>query len=131
MKLWPFFSILLLVWQLPLLGQETASTRDEQKGHDALADGLWEVAEQHFRMRLVDPTLSQVAKSQVAMRLAEAFVCSGSFDEALDLLGQSFVVKNADFSFWKAQALTGKNRFKEAVDIFSTLLADAAAPYYC
>lgn len=130
MKLRPLFSIILLVGQSALLGQEAAASRRiERKGDDALAAGLWEVAELHFRERLADPSLTTDAKSQLAIRLAESLVRAGNPAEALELLGQSFVAKNPEAPFWKAQALAGQRRFMESVDLFSTLLADPAAPH--
>lgn len=130
MKLWPLFPIILLVGQPALLGQgAAASPRIEREGDDALAAGLWEVAELHFRERLADPSLTPDAKSQVALRLAESLVRAGNPAEALELLGQSFVAKNPEAPFWKAQALAGQGRFAEAAGIFSTLLADPAAPH--
>ena len=130
MKFWPLFSLLLLIQQPILLGQGLAGFADlERKGDDALAAGLWEVAELHFRQRLADPALTTDAKSQVAIRLAESLIRSGNAKEALELLGQSFVAKNPATPFWMAQAMTAENRFSNAVGIFQTLLADPKAPH--
>ncbi len=101
----------------------------EQKGNDALSAGLWEVAELHFKASLKDPSLSPEARSQAAVHLAESLIRSGNPDEALELLALSYVAKNPEASFWKAHALAGKNRFKEAADLFANSLADPAAPY--
>ena len=105
MKLWPIFSLLLLAQQsVPGQGVAAGSER-ERRGEAALADGLWEVAEQHFRECLADARLTPAAKSHIAMRLAESLIRAGNSLEALELLSRSFAVKNPEFPFWKAQAL--------------------------
>jgi len=131
MKLWPLFSLLLLLVQQPILrGQAVDAFRAaEWKGDAALADGLWEVAEMHFRQCLADPSLTSDLKSQVAIRLAESLIRAGNPKEALELLGQSFVAKNPATPFWKAQALAAQDRFSEALGIFRILLADPATPH--
>jgi thioredoxin-like negative regulator of GroEL len=129
MKLWPFFSLLLLVQQ-SLPGQEVAAKSEwERRGEAALADGLWEIAEQHFRVGLADAALTPAAKSMIAVRLAESLIRTGNSAEALVLLTQSFVVKHPEAPFWKAHALTGQHRFTEAAALFSASLADSTAPY--
>ena len=130
MKLWPLFSLLLLIQQPLLRGQGVDVFRAaERKGDAALADGLWEEAEMHFRQSLAEPALAADAKSQVAIRLAEALIRAGNSKEALELLAQSFVEKNLEAPFWKAQALAAQDRFSEALEIFQSLLADPATPH--
>ncbi|MES2924285.1 MAG: tetratricopeptide repeat protein [Verrucomicrobiota bacterium] len=130
MKFWPLFTLLMLIQQPTLRGQGVGAFRaSEQKGDVALADGLWEVAEMHFRKCLADPTLAAEAKSQVAIRLAEALIRAGNPKEALELLGQSFVAKNPAAPFWKAQALVAQDRFSDALEILRTLLANPATPH--
>jgi len=130
MKLWPIFSLLLLIQQPDLRGQGVDAFRvTERKGDAALADGLWEVAEMHFRNCLADPSLAAEAKSQVAIRLAESLIRAGNAKEALELLAQSFAAKNPESPFWKAQALAAQDRFTEALEIFRTLLAAPATPH--
>ncbi len=130
MKFWPLYPLILLAWQPVLLAQGVEPLSQlEQKGDDALAAGLWEVAEMHFRQCLASPTLTPEQKSQLAIRLADSLVRAGNFTDALDLLGQSFVAKNPETPFWKAQALAGKGRLKEAIEIFSSLLTDPTATH--
>ena len=83
----------------------------------------------HFRQCLADPSLAAEAKSLVAIRLAESLIRAGNPTEALELLGQSFVAKNIETPFWKAQALAAQDRFSEALEIFHTLLTDPATPH--
>ena len=129
MKLWPIFLLLLLAQlPVPVLAAATRSGRDS-RGEAALADGLWEVAEQYFRESLADAALTPEAKSEIAMRLAESLIRGGNSVDALELLSRSFVMKNPEAPFWKAQALTSQHHFTEAASLFSTLLTDPQAPY--
>jgi TolA-binding protein len=129
MKLWPIFSLILLVPPL-LHGQEVkAWAADESRGEAALATGLWEVAEQHFQKCLAQPALPAEVKSKFAVRLAESWIRQGNFTEALDILGRSFVIKDAETPFWKAQALVGQRHFSEAAGIFSKRLAAPEVPH--
>jgi outer membrane protein assembly factor BamD (BamD/ComL family) len=127
MKLWPLFSLLLLAQQSVLLGLGALTVSPQ--GDDALAAGLWEIAELHYKERLADPSLSSDARSQILLRLAESLIRSGNPSEALGLLDQSWVARNPETRFWKAQALAGQNHFSEAAELFATLLEDPAALY--
>jgi outer membrane protein assembly factor BamD (BamD/ComL family) len=127
MKLWPLFTLILLAPQPAISGPTGADAM--RQGDDALATGLWEVAEMHFRQSLASPALTPEAKSRAAIRLAESLIRGENPAEALDLLAQSFAEKDPETPFWKAQALAGQNRFTEAVEIFSSLLLDPAAPH--
>ena len=129
MKFWPIFLFLLLAQlTLPARGVIDESGRDS-RGEAALADGLWEVAEQHFRACLAETVLTPEEKSKIAMRLAESLIRGGNSVQALELLSQSFAIKNPEAPFWKAQALTIQHHFTEAASLFSTLLADPRAPH--
>ena len=127
MKLWPLYTVLLLVQQSALLGQGVAAL--SRRGEDALAAGLWEIAELRFKDCLADPSLDADEKSKAALRLAEAMIRGGNPAEALEWLGQSWVVKSPETLFWKAQALTGLHRLSESLAVFSELLANPTAPY--
>lgn len=130
MKPWPIFSLLLLAQQPAVFGQDApAWVEKERLGEAALRDGLWEVAELHFRDCLDDPGLTPEVKARVAVRIAESLVREGNPAQALELLGQSFATKSPEMPFWKAQALAGQHRFAEAAGIFSTLLSDPATPH--
>ncbi len=130
MKFWPLLSILLLLTQMVVLGKESdAALTHARKGDTALANGLWEVAELHFRQCLADPSLQGDAKSQVAVRLAESLVRAGSSTDALELLEQSFLAKHPETPFWKGQALAAQNRFLEAIEIFKSLQGGPTPPH--
>lgn len=130
MKPWPIFSLLLLAQQPAVYGEGAPAWAEKERlGDAALADGLWEVAELHFRDCLDDSGLTPDIKARIAVRLAESLVREGNPAEALGLLGQSFAAKNPETPFWKAQALAGQHRFTEAAGIFSDLLADPGTPH--
>ncbi len=127
MKFRLLFPILLLAPHCALHGQGWATL--QEKGAEALANHLWEVAELRFRDCLADPGLTADDKPRIAIRLAESLIRGGKSTEALELLNLSFVVKHPECLFWKAQAVAGTGRYSEAVEIFSQLLADANAAH--
>jgi hypothetical protein len=125
MKLWPFYLLLLLAQSSVLFGQGAAVL--SKRGEEALAAGLWEVAELHFRDCLKEPLLTAEAKSNAAVGLAESLIRGGNSAEALEVLGQPFVANNSEVLFWKAQALVGQHRLTESVAAFTQLLENPAA----
>ncbi len=127
MKLWPLYILLLWVQPSVLFGQGAADL--SHRGEEALAGGLWEVAELHFRDALADSSLAPEAKAKATVRLAESLIRGGNPDEALECLAQPIVAKNPEALFWKAQALAGQHRVTESVAVFSQLLAIPSAPH--
>lgn len=125
MKLWPLLSFLLIASQTALPGEGVATLWE--RGEDALASGLWEVAELRFLECLADPGLTADDKPQVAIHLAESLIRGGKAAEALTLLGQSFLAKSPELPFWKGHALAGLGRFGEAAELFSEVVANPAA----
>ena len=99
-------------------------------GRDALAQGLWEVAGHHFQQALLDPDLDPAAKPGIAIRLAESFIRSGNPAQALGILEESFASQHPETPFWKAQALVQSGRLGEALEIFTSLLANPSSPHF-
>jgi TolA-binding protein len=127
MKLRLLFPLILLAPQSAVSGPSEASA--SRKGDEALAAGLWEVAEMHFRQGLADGSLTPEAKSKVALRLAESLIRAGNPAEALEILGQSLVENDPETPFWRALALAGQHRFSAAAEILSGSMSDPTAPY--
>ena len=125
MKLWPLLSFLLIASQTALPGESGATLRE--RGEDALAGGLWEVAELRFLECLANPGLTADDKPQVAIHLAESLIRGGKAAEALTLLGQSFLAKSPELPFWTGHALAGLGRFGEAAELFSEVVANPEA----
>ena len=119
--------LLVLALSTALPGQDTADLM--RKGTDALNSNLWEMAALHFEQCLSNRSLGPAEKSQVSIRLAEAWVRDGKPAEALDLLGQSFVSREPEAAFWKGLALAGLGRFTEAVAALSQLMDKPDAPH--
>lgn len=127
MKIRLIFPLLLLASQSALLGQDGGEAM--RKGEDALAAGLWEMAALHFNDRLGEKNLVPAEKSRAAIRLAEAWVREGRPAEALELLGQSFVVQDAEARFWKGQALAALGQLAAAADVFALLMQNPESPH--
>ena len=65
---------------------ETSRHRD--KGDEALAAGLWEVAEMHFRQSLADAIARRPRQNHKSLiRLAESLIRAGNPAEALEIAG--------------------------------------------
>lgn len=127
MKPWPLVSLSLLAGLHAAPGKDIAAL--ERQGKEALTSQLWEIAEMRFKECLRDGPADAATRSRIAIHLAESLIRSGNPSEALDLLGQSFVVKNPETPFWRAQALAGQGRFGEAVAEFSSQLENPASPH--
>ncbi len=127
MKLWPVLSIFLIAQQSILLGQKEFT--HFQQADEALASGLWEIAELHYKECLTDTALPLDLRVQMTFRLAESLIRSGNSSEALSLLDLSSLARNPETPFWKALALSEQNRLSAAVELLSSLLTDTAAPH--
>jgi len=119
--------LLVLALSTALPGQDTADLI--RKGTDALNSNLWEMAALHFEQCLTGQSLGPAEKSQVSIRLAEAWVRDGKPADALRLLGESFVSRDPEATYWKGLALAGLGRFAEAVAMLSPLLDKPNAPH--
>lgn len=119
--------LMLLAMSSALPGQDASALM--RQGDDALASGLWEMAALHYNDCLANTTLGPELKSQVAIRLAEAWIREGMPADALALLDQSFAATHPETPFWKAQALAGSGHFIEALDTLARLLESPAAPH--
>ena len=97
-------------------------------GDEALAAGLWETAAVHFGDCMVDPALKPEEKPRVAICLIESWVREGRMQEALTLLGESFVSSHPQAPFWKGQALAGMGRIGDALDAAVVVYANVGPP---
>lgn len=127
MRIWTFSVLFSLTSQVLLLGGAAPSPQD--KGRDALAGGLWELAEMHFRSHLSEPDLTDFAKAEISFQLAEALIRGGKPKDALELLNLSHLASHPAQDFWRAQALASEGKLTEAIEGFSILLNKAQAPY--
>jgi len=100
-----------------------------QKGNEALAARLWELAALHFEQHLAKDGLDPAEKSLVAIRLCEAKIRDGKAADALKLLEQPYVAAHPEAPFWKGQALAAIGRFNEAIALLKPLLANPKSPY--
>lgn len=124
-RLFPVF--VLIASQISLLGETTPFL--QEKGRNALANGLWELAESHFRENLQDSTLTAPARAEISFQLAEALIRGGKAAEALELVQLSDLASQPAQAFWRGQALAGAGKLAEAIAAFSRQLIQPQAPY--
>ncbi|MEI6176144.1 MAG: tetratricopeptide repeat protein [Verrucomicrobiota bacterium] len=122
------FLLILLAMQSALPGQDVNDLM--RKGDDALNAGLWEMAALHFDQCLTRKNTIASQKSEIAIRLAEAWVRDKKPAEALALLDQSFVSKHPAAPFWKGLALLELGRLADAVGCLSPLLENLESPFF-
>ena len=119
---------MLLSFPSSLTGQDTGDIM--RKGNDALNAGLWEMAAIHFDQCLSGKDLNATIKSEIAIRLVEALVRDGKAEQALEVLGQSFVSQNSEAPFWKGMAFFSLGRLGESAVALTPLLSDSQAPHH-
>ncbi len=124
MKFRPILHALLL-----LAAQPACHAQAERNGAVALAEGLWEVAEMHYRAALDAPDLPTATRSRLTLRLAETLIRGDNPAEARDLLEGTVVASEPATPFWQALALAGLGRFSEAADRLEDFLAKPGAPH--
>jgi outer membrane protein assembly factor BamD (BamD/ComL family) len=127
MNRWPLLSLILIAGPSSLCAQGVAEL--ERKATAALADGLWEIAELHFKECLQQKDLTREEKSRFALRLAESLVREGNTREALELLEQSFVATHPEAPFWRAQALASEGQFNAASELLGQYLEAPESPH--
>lgn len=127
MKCWSVLSLILLAAPSALPAQDVAAC--EKLGENALASGLWSVAQRHFSDCLASPDLTPAAKQSVALHLAEALIRDAKLKEALECLQLSFLENNPETLFWKAQAIAASGRFSDATELFAKLLSESNPPH--
>ncbi len=118
----PLLPIILAAMPTALMGQDPAAFM--RLGDSALRAGLWETAALHYESALAAKNLNSQAKSNISIRLAEAWTREGKSAAALDLLDRSFVSKHPDTPFWKGIALLGSGRLTEALTSLTAILGN-------
>lgn len=120
---------LCLLSALLMLGAATAAelkdVPDYKLGLDALDGNLWDLAATRFQAALQTPELENEARQEILLRLAESRIRGGKSQLALDTLGDPALAENAAQPFWRAQAIAGTGRFREALDAFDSLAPDS------
>lgn len=120
-------SVVLIALHSALAGQDVRERL--RMGDAALASGLWEVAALHYDHCLSQPSLGPNEKSEVGVRLAEAWIRQGKTKDALDLLEKSFLADHPEVPFWRGQALAASGRLAEAVSLLTENLTNPDAPF--
>lgn len=124
-----FLSLLLLAsLATSLSGGEPADRL--QRGEEALAAGLWEIAASHYEAALSSPSLDESAQAAATLRLAEALLRDGRPSETLELLGQPTAAAHPETALWKGLAMAAIGKTAEAIGILTPLTADPQVPFH-
>jgi TolA-binding protein len=122
-------SVLSLLLALPLAAASLNELPTWKQGNEALASGLWEVATNRFDEALRTPGLSEADQRLLRLRRVEAWIRGDRGEEALEQLNQEPLAAMPEATFWRAQALAGLGRYREAVETLAAALTDEKVPF--
>lgn len=117
-------AILLCTWVRA--GQELDHAR---LGREAMRNGIWEVASEHFRQSLLVPGLPADSIVETSLLLAESSLRSGDFEAAIEILGEPHLEDHPETPYWKAQALTQQGRFHNALELLDSQIHKTESKY--
>ncbi|BCU79281.1 tetratricopeptide repeat protein [Luteolibacter sp. LG18] len=123
-------SVLALLLTLPLAG--APALRDLQpwrQGLEALDAELWEVADTRFEEALQTRDLTPADRHQIEFKRLEAWIRGDRPAQALTKLSDPAFASDAETYFWKAQALAGLGRYREAVETLAPAEANPKAAF--
>ena len=107
-------TVLTLLMALPLSAASLNELPAWKQGNEALASGLWEVATARFDEALQTPGLNDAELRGLRLKRIEAWIRGNRGAEALVELNQPAFANEPEASFWRAQALAGLGRYREA-----------------
>jgi TolA-binding protein len=122
-------SVLTLLLALPLAAASLNELPAWKQGNEALASGLWEVATNRFDEALRSPGLSEADQRLLRLRRVETWIRGDRGAEALEQLNQSPLAEMPEAIFWRAQALAGLGRYREAVETLAPAVANTKTPF--
>jgi len=122
-------SVFTLLLALPLSAASLNELSTWKQGNEALASGLWEVATNRFEEALKTPGLSEADQRLLRLRRVESWIRGDRGAEALDQLNQAPLAEMPEAAFWRAQALAGLGRYREAVEVLAPALTDEKVPF--
>ena len=123
--------VLVSVILLSVISPQDSPGQENQlvQGENALAGGLWEIAELQFQKILSDPAATAAEKFTARIRLGETLVRAGSWEKALEILNTPTAPDHPESSFWIAQALAGQGKFAQADARFSKLAGNSNSDF--
>lgn len=119
------FPVLFLLLAPPLCAEP--ALRDVaayRQGREALESKLWEIASDKFGEALKTPGLSPAEQLQLEFLEIEAWIRGDRPADALAKLSKPPLSESPDAPFWKAQALAGLGRYRDAVEALDRSVSD-------
>lgn len=101
-----------------------------QRGTEALADRLPEIAAARFREALAVDGLADPDRKRLHLLLADALVRAGEPAAALEALNDPLLEGSPEAVFWCGQALAGLGRFAEAAEVLVPLATGRDQPLH-
>lgn len=95
----------------------------------ALESGLWDVAAKKLEEASRIKNLTPAEQSSVFLLLAESLVRGNKPDRAMTILDREGLKNDPNTSFWMGQAMVGKGRYAEAVEILRKVAEDPNHPF--
>lgn len=108
----------------PVLAEQSSPLQEASR---PLAEGVPEAAVVRLRQFLATK-LSEEDHDAATIKLGEALVASGQFDEALKVLGASSVRESSAAKYFQAQAFAGLSRWSEALPLYQACANDQTFP---
>lgn len=99
-------------------------------GTGALSAHLWESAAVHFQTALAVKGLPPETNARIALLLAESWIRSGRFSDALALLDRPTLSKQPTAPYWRALALDGRGKPAEAAALLQTYVRNPGVPHH-
>lgn len=122
--------VLTLLLALPSLGAPALKgVPAYAQGLEALNAGLWEVAESRFEEALKTPDLTPADQRVLRLKQLETWIRDERSADALAKLSEPAWANDPETYFWKAQALAGLGRFREAAEGLSPAMENEKASH--
>ncbi len=99
------------------------------QGMEALDSRLWEIAESRFEEALKTPDLTAADQRILRLKQLETWIRGDRSAEAMARLNEATWENDPETYFWKAQALAGLGRYREAAEALAPAISNDKAAH--